>query len=137
MLAHDIAAALPQLRAEAEARMVDACRLAHPATEPTFDPDTGEWDPGTTTVYYEGPCEVQSSDSLTVRTVEAGEEVVTVHRVTLKVPVAVTGVEIGDTAEITASVFDPDLVGAAFRVTSGHEKSYATARRLRVERNDR
>lgn len=133
-LAYDIANTLPMLRREAEGRMVDTCRLSHRDGEPTFDPITGEWTSGTLTPYYEGPCEIQTRESLIAQTVDSGQEEITVSRVTLKVPVSVAGVRVGDVAEILAATWDDELVGAQYRVTANHAKTYATTRRLPIER---
>lgn len=134
MLVDDIRSALPGLRVEAEGRMVDACTIAHPGGEPTFDPDTGTYTDGAPTVFYTGKCEVQISDGLNARDTEAGGTELTLTRVTVKVPIIVEGVERGDLVTITASELDPDLVGQEFTVLAGFSKTFATARRLQVER---
>lgn len=132
-LAYDIAQALPELRREAEGRMVDECIIRRPGGRPTFDPDTGDYiDPPEATL-YSGKCEVQISDGLSAREGEAGGTELTTRRLTLKLPVSATGIRKGDLVEITASRNDPSLVGADYRVAAGHAKSWATARRLHVE----
>lgn len=123
-------------RAAAESRMVDACTIAHPGGEPVFDPSSGTYtDPASTTI-YSGKCEVQVSDGLNARETEAGGTELTVSRVTVKVPVSATGVRVGDVVTITAvhPDGDADLVGQEFSVKGPHGKTFATARRLQVER---
>lgn len=121
-------------RTAADARMVDACTIAHPGGDPTFDADTGEYTDGTPTVYYTGKCEVQISDGLNARETEAGGTELTLTRLTVKVPISVEGVVVNDIVTITASELDPDLVDQQYRVLAGMAKSFATARRLQVER---
>ncbi len=122
-----------QGRSAAEARMTDACSIAHPGAAATFDPVTGTYTDPTATVFYTGPCEVQVSDGLTAQEGEAGGAELTVLRLMVKVPVEVTGVVVDDVVTITASLLDPDLVGRVFQVVAGHAKSFLTARRLQVE----
>lgn len=118
-------------RTAADARMVDACTLAHPGGDPTFDDGTYTPDPATT--YYTGPCEVQLEGSIAQES-EAGGAEVTFERLIVKVPISVEDAAINDVVTITDSLLDPDLVGQVFTVTSTHAKSFATARRLQVER---
>lgn len=133
MLVDDILTALPGLQAEAEGRMIDACTITRGGGEETMDPETGEYTTPAGSTIYVGKCEVQVSDSLSARDADAGGEVATILRLTLKVPVSVTGIRKNDVAVITGSMLDPDLVGRKFRVTAGHSKSLATARRMQVE----
>jgi hypothetical protein len=52
----------------------------------------------------------------------------------VKIPISVEGVRAGDVVTITASLLDPDLVDQEFQVIDGFAKSFATSRRLQVER---
>lgn len=133
-LADDIATALPLLRMEAEARMVDACTITRPTDVETFDDEAGDYDAVGNSTVYTGKCEVQLSDGLTARASEAGGSDVTVSRLTVKIPVSATGVKVNDLVTITRSTFDTDLATLRFAVIAGHSKTYATARRLEVER---
>lgn len=134
-LADDIATALPALRAEAEARMVDACTITRAGDDDTtFDPNTGTYTDAADTAVYSGKCEVQVTDGLNAQRTEAGGTEISITRVTVKVPVSVTGVERGDLVTITEATNDSDLAGQVFSVVGLHSKSYATARRLQVER---
>ena len=123
-------------RIAAEARMVDACTITRGGGAPTFNPNTGTYTNTAGTTIYVGPCEVQISDGLNAQTSEAGGQVVTDRRVTVKVPMSVEGVRVDDVVTITASELDPDLVGQSFRVMTGFAKSFATARRLQVQATD-
>lgn len=133
-LVDDIRQALPGLRAEAEGRMVDACTITRGGGDPVFDPDTGEYTTPAGSTIYTGPCEVQISDGLNAREADAGGTEITLSRLTVKVPISVEGVQVDDVVTITASELDPDLVGQTYRVIAGFAKSFATARRLQVER---
>ena len=133
-LVDDIRHALPLLRAEAEGRMVDACTITRAGSgDTTFDPNTGTYTDAADTTIYTGRCEVQVSDGLNAQTSDVGGHLVTDMRVTVKVPMSVDGVWVGDVVTITASELDPDLVGKTYRVLGTFAKSFATARRLQVE----
>ena len=116
--------------------MVDECTITRGGGDPTFDPNTGTYTNTVGTTIYVGPCEVQISDGLNAQTSEAGGQVVTDRRVTVKVPMSVEGVRVDDVVTITASELDPDLVGQSFRVMTGFAKSFSTARRLQVQATD-
>lgn len=133
-LADDITAALPLLRTEAEGRMVDSCTITRPTDEETFDDTTGTYDDTDTSTIYTGKCEVQLSDGLNARGTNTGGSDVTITRLTVKIPVSATGVKVGDLVTITVGTHDPTLVDSKFAVVAGHAKTFATARRLEVER---
>lgn len=133
-LVDDILTTLPFLRSEAEKRMVDACTITRGGGDDTFDSSTGTYTTPAGSEVYSGDCEVQVSDGLNAREAEAGGAEITVSRVTVKIPISVEGVTEGDLVTITASLLDPDLVGQKFRVIAGFAKTFATCRRLQVER---
>lgn len=114
--------------------MLETCTITRGGGAPTFDGTTGTYTTPAGTTIYSGPCEVQVSDGLTAQSEDAGGADVTLTRVTVKVPITATGIQIDDVVTITASALDPDLVGQRFTVVAGHAKSFATARRLQVER---
>lgn len=121
-------------RIAAEARMVDACTVTRPTAGEAFDATTGTYDTIGTSTVYSGPCEVQLSDGLNARGTEAGGSDVTISRLTVKIPVSATGVRVDDLVTVTSSTFDEELAGQKFAVVAGHSKTFATARRLEVER---
>lgn len=133
-LVDDIRSALPLLRVEAEGRMVDACTITRPTAGETFDPATGTYDAVGSSTIYSGKCEVQLSDGLNARSTEAGGSDLTISRLTVKVPVSAEGIQVGDLVSVTSATFDSSLVDQQFAVIAGHAKTYATARRLEVER---
>ena len=133
-LVHDILATLPQLRTEAEGRMVDECTVTRAGGEETYNPATNAYTAAAGSTVYTGACEVQISDGLNARQAEAGGAELTISRLTVKIPISVEDVTIGDIVTITDTLLDPDLIGQRFRVIAGHAKTFATARRLQVER---
>jgi len=128
-----LTAALESGRALAEQLMTDAVIITAPGEgEPVFDPETGDYSTPEPVTLYEGKCRVQVPNVMET-TPEYGGREVTVQTAILSVPVGVEDVPVGATATITAAAFDPDLVGAVYRVTALHHKSQPTARRFRVE----
>ena len=113
----------------AEAGMVDACTVRR-RTGATTDPNTGVSTPTYSTL-YSGACMVQNSRPM-ARPTDAGEDYLLLLRLEVYLPIAVTGLEIGDEVAITTSVHDPDLPGRVFRVHDLMHKSFATARRVGV-----
>lgn len=118
--------------------MVDAATVKSPVST-TSDPLTGE----DVTTYgapiygpaikpHQGKCKVQGLDPLE-RNPEAGGAEVTVQRYRIDFPVGAFVPAVGQIVTITASRFDPFLVGRMFRVVSLLHKSFATAYRLGVE----
>lgn len=119
-------------RTAAEALMLDAVTITRATGTTTFDEATGRETAGTPTSVWTGPCKVQRRN-VAERTGEAGERLVTTQDVEIHVPIAATGIRVGDVAEITTATLDAELVGRRFRVTGLADKSFATARRLRAE----
>ena len=130
MLADDIAAVLPELRAQAESMMVDACKVEY-VNGSAWDEGAGASVP-TYAARYEGKCRVQTT--LTEPgAADAGEREWTVESFTVSLPMSATGFTVGDRVTVTAAAFDPDLVNRVFSVTGLAYKTHMTARRLRVE----
>ncbi len=119
-------------RSFAESLMVDRCTVTRPGGEPVFDPSTGDYTPAPDATVYDGPCRVQTPNTQETTPQYGGREV-TVQDVVVSVPASVVDAQVGDTATVTASLFDPALVGARFTVVAGERKTHATARRLRCE----
>lgn len=115
----------------AEALMVDECEItAAGEGPPQWDDAEGIYVPPARAVVYRGPCKVQRT-ALEPRDVEVGERVAGVEVVRVNVPLGVLGVRVDHRIEITAAVYDPDLVRLRMRVESVGTKTWATARRLR------
>jgi hypothetical protein len=120
--------ALARGQAAALASMVDACTIRRRTGE-TTDPATGETTP-TWSALYAGPCRVQQSLAQADQH-DAGEDYLLQLRLTLQLPVSVTGLEVNDEATLTVSR-DADLVGRVFLVRDLFHKTDETARRVGV-----
>lgn len=133
-LGADIAAALPDLRAAAESKMVDSCTIVDVTT--TGDPDPATSLPAETrTTIYAGKCEYRAADTQ-ARSVDSGGRQLVQQGAVLKIPVEALGsaaVRVGHEATIRLSTNDPDAAPVVVKVTGTHHQTYATARRLPVE----
>ena len=130
MLADEIAAALPGLRAEAEARMVDSCTITSGSTPGAWNDTTGVFDPPTKVIVYSGKCRVRNAFGAPQAT-DAGETMWGVDQCVVSVPVeGSAAVTDGHEVEITACVNDPGMVVQTFTVMAGHFQTDSTARRL-------
>lgn len=135
MLGDDIAWALPELRAAAESQMRDTCSITRAGTGTgPFNESTGQYDKPARTTVYTGKCRLQIKSVIASGSnADAGDRTGTVQELELQLPVDGTStVTIGDIAEVTSSAMDDSLIGGKFTITARHEKSQATARRLRV-----
>lgn len=132
-LGYDIAQVLPELRAEAESRMTDACVITRPV-ERVFDEDTGEWVEDIVTV-YSGKCRVKSP-ATAARSVDAGSQLVVVSAPAIHVPVSAEGIRVGDVATVTASATRPAMVGRVFTIAAPFDGAQTTAQRFQVEASD-
>jgi hypothetical protein len=99
-----------------------------------FDDETGEYDTPARATIYTGPCRVQIKSVVTASSAsETVERSVTSQDFELHLPVAGSeDVSVGDVAKVTAATNDEALVDREFTVVARHEKTDATARRLRV-----
>lgn len=127
-LGDDLLDVLPELRAEAESMMRDACMITR--EDPDGEPDdvTGE---RPRVQVYVGKCRVQALDPQE-QTPEAGGHDYTVQRYRVDTPVGGFKPAKGDVATITASESDPHLAGRSYRVVALLHKTQATAYRLAV-----
>ena len=129
MLGDDIAVFLPQAREQAESLMVDACVVERRSGR-VLDESTLQY-ADTWAEVYVGRCRVQ------VVNVQPAEPVVggrawNVTQGVVQLPVGSVEFADDDRVTVTASVFEPLLVGCVFTVLSREVKSHATMRRLRV-----
>ncbi len=124
-----IAEALPELRAQAEARMVDTCRVTT-SGDATWDEGSGSHLPSEPVVIYEGPCRLRNTFGAPY-TADAGETVWAVDMCTVSVPVDGTaGISNGHDVEILSCPNDPGMVGLRLVVQAPHFQTDSTARRL-------
>ena len=133
MLGHDIAAALPELRAHAESLMVDACTITRAGSGvSTIDEATGTVVPPAGTTVYDGPCRVQRPGTSTAPRADTGGYEIGVGTLFAQLPIDATGVRRGDTFTVTGAT-DPDLLGVDARVEANLAKTHATKRTLICE----
>lgn len=133
MLGHDIAAALPELRAHAESLMVDSCTITRAGSGgSTIDEVTGAVIPPAGATVYDGPCRVQRPGTSTAPRADTGGYEIGVGTLLAQLPVDATGVRRGDTFTVTAAT-DPDLLGVDARVEANLAKTHATKRTLICE----
>lgn len=130
MLGYDIAAALPELRQQAESMMVDTCTVEY-VNGSAWDEGAGTSVP-TYAPRYTGKCRVQTTLTEPSNP-DAGEREWTVESFTISLPMSATGFQVGDRVTITKTLLDPDLLGRVFTVAALAHKTHMTARRLRVE----
>lgn len=112
--------------------MTDAGTLTRRTGTRTWDPESGTYTQDTTTV-YSGPCRVRVLTT-TDRTVQAGEEQVSLWRYLVSVPFNVEP-ELHDDFVLTASA-DPTLVGRLTRVVQVTRGTHVTARRMVCEEKE-
>lgn len=87
---------------------------------------------------YAGPCRVQQARLSTSSESTVAEDTAVELSLEVQLPIAVSGLQIGDEIHMTASVNDPDLPGRVFLIRSLAHKTEATARRVQCsERTDR
>ena len=135
--ATQVAIGLSEGRALAESLMTDTCTITREdpeAPEPEPDPDTLVIPPKARITVYSGKCRVQIKSIIATSTEsDAGERQSTTQEFELQLPVDGTAdVSKNDVAEVITASNDDSLVGRMFTVTARHEKTHATARRLRV-----
>lgn len=122
------ASALARGQTAAELGMVDACTIRRNSGSVLDDFS------GTTTEtwssVYAGKCRVQQGIAQAAEG-ETGEDYLLHLRLVVQLPMATTGLKVGDEVTISASQ-DPDLVGRVFLVRDLFHKTDATARRVGV-----
>ena len=129
MLADDVAATLPEVRAHAESLMIDTCLITR-AGEPVWDEGSGTYTPGAPVTVYDGKCRVRNANPAP-QNADSGETMWAVDLFVLSLPVvASVGVRDGDTVTITASMNDPGMVGMEATVQGQHWQTNSTARRF-------
>ena len=134
MIGDDLAAVLPELRAEAESRMRDTVTVrAVAGTEP--DPLTGD----DVVTYadepvYQGKCRVRIDSYAQPTTADSAGSTVTSQSRQLHVPWDAPEILDGHVAFLADDTFTPRLRGVVYRVTGAHEASDTTAQRVPVTR---
>lgn len=135
MTLHDaIAQELPFLRAEAIARMTDACRVTIPGPGTrVLDPVTLEYVDPPPVVVYEGPCRLGRVEIPHVSQAVSGEATWDTQDAVLHLPFAATETVVaGATVTYLTSSMNPALVGKVFGVVGVVGGTQLTARRCLV-----
>lgn len=128
MIGDAIAAALPELQAEAESLMTATCRIER-RTGSRFDPYLNT-DVATYAPVYEGMCRVRA-DNAGAAEILAGEQQVTAQSYRCLVPITAPAIRPHDRLTVTASD-DPRQQGKAFSVTTVATSSEPICRRFRA-----
>ena len=131
------AADLAEFRAMAEANMVDTCTVTwiDPDAGPgEMDPDTLQYPPAVPITVYTGKCRIQIKSAVaSSANTDAGERQSTTQEFEWQGPITGTdGIPVNAVIHMDTAAYDPALEGREFTVVARHEKSQATARRLRV-----
>jgi hypothetical protein len=124
MLGHDLAAALPELRAEAESRMTSRARVRRRSGTTQVD---GFDVPGWADVHTDLPFRLGKGNG-GFRTMNVGESEVQVAVREGHFPADTTGLDDGDIIEVT----DGENTGAYLRIVEASWHDQATARRVPV-----
>ena len=127
ILSDGIAAALPVLRAEAEANMPDTVTIERESGS-TWSEATQSTTTTWTTVWANTPARVTQPPVMS-RTVSAGEAA-TAESPQVRVSMECTGIRPDDRVTIVSSSLDPDLVGQVLWVTHARAQSQSITRRL-------
>ena len=127
ILSDGIAAALPVLRAEAEANMPDTVTIERESGS-TWSEATQSTTTTWTTVWANTPARVTQPPVMS-RTVSAGEAA-TAEFPKVRVSMECTGIRPDDRVTIVSSSQDPDLVGQVLWVTHARAQSQSITRRL-------
>lgn len=133
-LGADIAAALPELRAQAESLMIDTLLVERATGETTMDPDSLEIVPVYAQV-YSGKGRVQRPGALSPREDVAGGFEFGIRTILAQLPLSAAGITGGDRVTVTAvgAVADPDLLGLVATVRANLTKTHPTKRTLVCE----
>lgn len=128
---------LAEFRDLAEAQMLDTCtvtRVDPDAPAPQMDPDTLEYPAPARIEIYSGKCRIQIKSAVAASTdSDAGERQSTTQEREWQGPIVGTeGIAVTDVIHMDTVASDAALVGREFTVVALHQKSQATARRLRV-----
>ena len=129
-LAADIAAVLPELRRQAEARMTATCTVSHGGTS-TWNPETLQYDTDSTAVYT-GRCRVRPAVNQD-RGNDAADQALIESQFILSLPVVGSGaIKAGDMVVITSCPEDAAMTGRTYSIIAMPAYSQGTARRIPV-----
>lgn len=128
VIGFDIAAALPEMQAEAESMMLDTIRVDQMGDTPVFDPATSASTVPVISTPYQGKARVKVADRQALDMVNADART-TVQRYTVWVPVEVTGLRPGLVVTVVESG-DLDMVGRTLLINAAQGGTFVTARKF-------
>jgi hypothetical protein len=114
VIGYDLAAALPELQAQAESLMRDLCEVREPDTQGPYDPDTNTHTPVPGALVYSGKCRVRHL-SRAEEVATLAEQQVTLVDYRITVPASASGIRVGLFLKVTATA-DPDLLNKRLSV---------------------
>lgn len=131
MIGDDLAAALPELRAQAESMMRDTCVITGDGGEPVWNDETGTYDTPASVTIYTGKCRLRMPRAAGTR-VDSGAATWAVDDGVLSLPVdGSQAVTAGHVAVVTLGSDPLTTVRATVQAT--HAQTDSTARRLPVK----
>ena len=128
MLGDAVRAELPWLRLQAESLMVDTATVSRPG-EPTFNPETGLMDSGSSLV-WRGRCRLRQPTGVE-REVLFGDQQVAIFRFVVDVPHGVTAPRAGDVVTLRSN--DPMASLREFKIVSVSSETHTVCRSLGCE----
>ena len=145
VIGDDIAAALPELQAQAESMMQDTCDITMPgAGRGPLNPETGQREAPAPVTLYSGPCRVRQPN-LAAGEIDAAGQALAVSDRVVSIPLAGDGYTEQGRAGIPARkatvrimtvnpLGDPALVEKSFSYEAPmSQQSHPTARRMRCK----
>lgn len=142
MIGDDIAAALPEMRAQAESLMTDTCMatMPDPDGKPIWNSATGAYDdPPPITVYgpdiepHRGKCKLKAPALVNPFNATAGPESWQVEQSVLSIPIDAPALTAVMTVTYLTAAYNPNLAGRVFGVMGPHHESASTAQRVLVK----
>lgn len=126
----DIAAAVAEARAAADAIHTDLCTITRrdPNAPGGWTEADGDTPPGTLSVASDLPCRVRQPTA-SERTAAAGEHQWSLTDRILQVGATVTGISIGDSVTVTSSPQGVDIAGP-YTIVALHGGSHVSSRRF-------
>lgn len=131
-LGAELLAVLPEMRAAAESRMVDTCRVRASDAQTVWNETSQSYDEIPAVFSYEGPCLIKYGATQPRRLDAVGKAFIE-QQVELQLPVlSSTAVAPGHVVVMLSAATDPGLVGREFHISGTFAQTYATSRRFPI-----
>jgi hypothetical protein len=131
-LGQDIVSALPMLRAQAESMMIDSCVIGVLERSTHIDEETGKYTYTLADPVYSGPCRYRAGGTAAGEIDAQGQSLVEQSDV-LSLPVIGSEMVQKDMVATVALTLDA-AAPFSVRIVDNQQQTFATARRLPVER---